>query len=104
MQCKKDNRHLKPKADKHRSWQGALLLLAMIIGFPALMIYLDFHGHDVGEVFALVVGFIILGMFSFAFLGLLFALLPGLMYPLVLLAYPLIVLLQGLTRFFGRRR
>lgn len=68
------------------------------------MIYLEFHVHDVGEVFALVVGFIMLGMFVFAFFGLLFAFLPGLMYPLVLLAYPLIVLLQGLARFFGRRR
>ncbi|MFC3679757.1 hypothetical protein [Bacterioplanoides pacificum] len=104
MKKENSNLHIKPKADQHRSWQGALFLLAMIIGFPSLMIYLEFHGHDVGEVFALVVGFIMLGMFVFVFLGLLFALLPGLMYPLVLLAYPLIVLWQGLARFFGRRR
>ena len=104
MKKENSNCHIKPKADKHRSWQGALLLLAMIIGFPALMIYLKFHGHDVGEVFALVVGFIMLGMFAFVFLGLLFALLPGLMYPLMLLAYPLIVLLQVLAKVFGRKR
>lgn len=95
---------LKKPVSTSEKWLNALFLIGMIIGFPALMIYLEFHGHDVGEVFALVVGFIILGMFAFAFLGLLFALLPGLMYPLMLLAYPLIVLWQGLARLFGRKR
>ena len=95
---------LKTPISKREKCLNALSLSGAIIGFPALMIYLEFHGHDTGEVFALVVGFIMLGMFAFAFFGLLFAFLPGLMYPLVLLAYPLIVLLQGLARFFGRKR
>lgn len=95
---------LKTLITTSEKWLNALFLIGMIIGFPSLMIYLEFHGHDTGEVFALVMGFIILGMFALAFLGLLFALLPGLMYPLVLLAYPLIVLWQGLTKVFGRKR
>ena len=95
---------LKKPVSTSEKWLNALFLIGMIIGFPSLMIYLKFHGHDTGEIFASVVGFIILGVFALAFLGLLFALLPGLMYPLVLLAYPLIVLLQRLAKVFGRRR
>jgi len=95
---------LKTPITTSEKWLNALFLIGMIIGFPSLMIYLEFHGHDVGEVSALVMGIIMLGMFALAFLGLLFALLPGLMYPLVLLAYPLIVLWHVLAKVFGHKR
>lgn len=89
---------LKKPVSKQEIWCNALFLISLIIGFPSLMIYLEVNGHDPSEMFSLLVGFAIMGMFAIAFFGILATLFPPLIFPFVLIAYPFIRIYQWLTR------
>lgn len=95
---------LKKPVSKQEFWYKALFLTGMIIGFPSLMIYLEVNGHDPSEMFSLLVGFAIMGMFAVAFFGILVTLVPPLIYPFVLVAYPFIRIYQWLTRKNGESK
>lgn len=88
----------KRPVSKREALLDALLLIGVILCVPSIMVCLSLNGYDPSDVFAMLAGFIIIGIYAFAYFGLLVLLFPPLIYPFVFAAYPFIRMYQWLTK------